>query len=387
MTTGPLSGTTVLDLASVGPAARASGWLADYGADVIKVGPVPSAAGVQITPPAHAYSGGRGSRRLQLDLKATAGRDAFLRLAEHADVVIESFRPGVVARLGVGYDDVKSRNPAIVYCSTTGYGQSGPWAQWAGHDLDYLAVSGYLHMSERGPDGKPPIAGATIADSAGGGLHAVSAILAALVQRGRTGEGSYLDVSVADGMLALMALQVDDHLATGSEPAPADAPLGGRFACYDTYRASDGGWLAVAAIEGRFWANLCRALGVEEWIDKQYDVGAQEDIRRALAEAFAARSRDEWVGVLAPADTCVAPVLSIAEAAAAPQFVQRGAVATATGPDGATWKQLAPLLAGALREPSYALPDRSVSDTDAVLTASGFTAEEIDTLRTNGVIA
>ena len=383
---GPLSGIVVLDLASVGPAARASGWLADYGADVVKVAPVPSKGGVQITPPPHAYSGGRGTRRIELDLKADAGREAFLRLAEHADVVIESFRPGVVTRLGIGYDDVKSRNPRIVYCSTSGYGQTGPWAQWAGHDLDYLAVSGYLHMGERGEDGKPALPGATIADSAGGGLHAVTAILAALVQRGRTAEGSYLDVSVADGMLALMALQVDDHLATGGDPAPATAPLGRRFACYDVYATSDGGWLAVAAIEARFWANLCRAVGLEQWVDKQYDDGAQDAIRADLAATIATRARDEWVELLAPADTCVAPVLSIGEAAAAEQFVDRGAVAVASGADGRNWRQLAPLLAGATREPSYQLADRSSNDSADLLAAAGYTTDEIARLRAEGVL-
>jgi alpha-methylacyl-CoA racemase len=383
---GPLSGVTVLDLASVGPAARASGWLADYGADVVKVAPVPGNSGVQITPPPHAYSGGRGTRRIELDLKADAGREALLRLAEHADVVIESFRPGVVARLGVGYDEVNSRNPGIVYCSTTGYGQTGPWAQWAGHDLDYLAVSGYLHMSERGADGKPALPGATVADSAGGGLHAVTAILAALVQRARTGEGSYLDVSVAEGVLALMALQVDDHLATGSEPAPATAPLGARYACYDVYAAADGGWVAVAAIEARFWANLCRALSLERWIDKQYDDDAQNAVRADLTAAFATRTRDEWVRLLAPADTCVAPVLSVAETAGAEQLVERGAVTTARGCAGSDWRQLAPLLAGATREPSYRLPDRNASDGADLLAAAGYTTDEIARLRAEGVL-
>jgi alpha-methylacyl-CoA racemase len=187
---GLLDGITVLDLASVGPAVRASGWLADYGASVIKVGPVPRDASTQITPKPHYYSGGRGTRTVQLDLKADAGRETFLRLAESADVVIESFRPGVVARLGIGYDDVKGRNPRIVYCSTSGYGQSGPRAQWAGHDLNYLAVSGFLATGERGLDDKPMVPGATVADSAGGGLQAVAAILAALVARSRTGEGA-----------------------------------------------------------------------------------------------------------------------------------------------------------------------------------------------------
>ena len=384
---GLLDGVTVLDLASVGPAARASRWLADYGATVVKVGPVPTRADAQITPPVHAYSGGRGMRRVLLDLKAAAGREVLLRLAEDADVVIESFRPGVVARLGIGYDDVKSRNPRIVYCSTTGYGQTGPWSQWAGHDLDYLAVSGYLDNSEHLGDGKPPLPGATVADSAGGGLQAVTAILAALVAREHTGDGSYLDVSVAEGMLALMALQVDEHLANGATAQPGSAPLGRRYACYDTYATADGGWLAVAAIEPRFWANLCRALGLEQWIDAQYDDGAQADIRRDLSAALAKRPREEWVGALAPADTCVAPVLSVTEAAAAAHFRARGAVAEATHPTAGRLAQLAPLLAGAERASSYQLPDPSHTDADTVLAAAGFTSGEISALREQGAVA
>ncbi|HET7312535.1 MAG TPA: CaiB/BaiF CoA-transferase family protein [Mycobacteriales bacterium] len=385
---GPLAKTTVLDLSSVGPSARAAAWLADYGACVVKVAPLAKDAGAQLTPPAHAYSGGRGTQRIQLDLKSDGGRETFLRLTEHADVVLESFRPGVVARLGIGYDDVKSRNPRIVYCSTSGYGQTGPWSQWAGHDLNYLAVSGYLHNSERGEGGKPPVPGATVADSAGGGLHAVTAILAALVAREHTGDGTYVDVSVADGMLSLMALQVDEHLATGREPGPGTAPLGGRYACYDTYVAADGEWLSVAAIEPRFWGNLCRLLGLEQLTGKQYDADAQEDVRAELAKCFATRTRDEWVAELAASDTCVAPVLSPAEASSAAQFTDRDAVATAQPPTGEkSFRQLAPLLAGASRRTSYDLPDRSRTDTDSVLTDAGFTADEIAQLRTDGVIA
>jgi alpha-methylacyl-CoA racemase len=384
---GPLAHTTVLDLSSVGPAARAGAWLADYGAAVVKVAPMPQHAGVQITPPPHAYSGGRGTKRIRLDLKADAGRETFLRLAEHSDVVIESFRPGVVGRLGIGYDDVKGRNPRIVYCSTSGYGQTGLWSQWAGHDLNYLAVSGYLHNTERADGGKPPIPGATVADSAGGGLHAVTAILAALVAREHTGDGSYVDVSVADGMLSLMALQVDEHLATGHDSGPGTAPLGGRYACYDTYAAADGRWLAVAAIESRFWANLCRALGLDHLIDSQYDADAQDAARAELAAAFAAKPRDEWVAELSPADTCVAPVLSPAEAAAAPHFVERGAVAEARPRGGgAGFRMLAPLLAGAERRTAYQLGEPGGTDTDEVLTRARFGAEEIARLRADGVV-
>jgi alpha-methylacyl-CoA racemase len=384
---GPLAHTMVLDLSSVGPAARAAAWLADYGACVVKVAPMPSNSGVQITPPSHAYSGGRGTLRIQLDLKAADGRETFLRLAEHSDVVIESFRPGVVGRLGIGYDDVKGRNPRIVYCSTSGYGQTGPWSQWAGHDLNYLAVSGYLHNSERTDGGKPPIPGATVADSAGGGLHAVTAILAALVSREHTGDGGYVDVSVAEGMLALMALQADEHLAVGREPGPGTAPIGGRYACYDVYAAADGRWLAVAAIESRFWANLCRALGLEHLVEQQYDADAQDAVRAELAAAFATKPRDEWAAQLAGADTCVSPVLSPAEATGAEQFVDRGAIASVQPAAGQPeFRQLAPLLAGSERRTSYDLPDRSRTDTDHVLGDAGFSPDEIARLRADGVI-
>jgi alpha-methylacyl-CoA racemase len=309
-----LDGIRVLDLSSVGPASRASRWLADYGARVTKV--KPKDASRQLTPPAYAYSAHRGMDDIAFDLPAEA--DAFLDLAADADVIIESFRPGVVDRLDIGYDAVKARNPRIVYCSTTGYGQTGPRAQWAGHDLNYLAVGGYVHCSG------PSLPGATIADSAGGGMHAVMSILAALVQRDSTGEGAYLDVSVADGVLALMALNVDEFLAVGTEPGPGHGLLTGRYACYAVYECADGKWLTVAAIEPRFWANLCKAVGLAKWTKHQTDDAVQDEVRADLAAAFRTRTRDEWVAELGPADTCVAPVLSIPEVVADEQFVARG---------------------------------------------------------------
>jgi len=383
-----LRGVTVLDLASVGPAARASRWLADYGADVVKVGPVPAQDGVQITPPFHAYSAHREMRRALVDLKAPEGRDVFLRLADGADVVLESYRPGVVDRLGIGYDDVRARNPGIVYCSTTGYGQRGPRAAWAGHDLNYLATGGFLDCSGPGPDGQPPIPGATVADSAGGGMHAVIAILAALVRRSATGDGAYLDVSVAEGVLALMALQIDEHLATGARPGPRHGMLTGRYACYDTYVAADGRWLSVAAIEARFWSNLCRALGLERWADHQTDDDVQDEIRADLRAAFATRDRDAWIDELGPADTCVAPVLSVAELVDDPQFNARGAFVDAVHPCHGSFRQLAPTLAGMTRPSGpAAVPDSDLTDTDELLRAAGISPEESVELRRAGVVA
>ncbi|HZM32511.1 MAG TPA: CaiB/BaiF CoA-transferase family protein [Acidimicrobiales bacterium] len=384
---GPLAGTTVLDLSTVGPATRCSRLLADYGARVVKVGAPPRAGSTPLVPPLHAYSGQRGLERAEIDLKAPAGKDAFLRLVAAADVVLESFRPGVMDRLGVGYEAARAANPGIVYCSTSGYGQTGPHAERAGHDLNYLAVGGYLHMSGRDGEGRPALPGATVADIAAGGMAATTAILAALVGRQRTGEGSRLDVAVTDGVLWMLSLYVDEYLATGVEPGPGHYILTGRYACYDVYPAGDGGWLAIAAIEPVFWANLCRALGLDRWCDRQTDDGVQDEIRADLRRVFAERKRDEWVALLADADTCVAPVLSIPEAVADDQFVARRAVVSAERPRSASFRQLGPLLAGTVRRESYDLPDPAVTATAALLEEAGMPAERVEALAADGVIA
>jgi alpha-methylacyl-CoA racemase len=353
---GLLDGITVLDLSSVGPAARASRWLADYGAHVTKVAPPPKHGDVQITPPFYAYSGHRGMDRVEIDLKSDEGTSAFLDRAENADVLIESFRPGVVERLGIGYENIAARNPRIVYCSTSGYGQTGPRAQWAGHDLNYLAAGGYLDCSGRDERGGPALPGATIADGAGGGMHAAMSILAALTSRATTGRGAYLDVSVADGLLALMSLSVDQYLATGQEPGPRADLLTGRYACYDVYRCSDDKWLAVAAIEPRFYANLCTALGVPEWIAHQTDDVQQPDVRAAFARAFATKPRDEWVATLGPADTCVSAVASVSELVHDEQLRARSAFVTAHTDDGTPYEQVGWVLAGMSERPRAGYP-------------------------------
>lgn len=383
-----LAGVSVLDFATVGPAARCTRILADYGATVVKVGAPPKRSGVQIEPAFFAYAGGRGTKRVRLDLKAPAGKAAFLRLAAHADVVVESFRPGVVARLGLGYEDVRRVNPRVVYCSTSGYGQDGPAAGWAGHDLNYLALGGFLACSTPGVGGAPPLPGATIADGAAGGMHAAIAVLAALVRRGATGEGAYLDVAVADGVLSLMALAIDEHLATGADVGPGHDILSGRYACYGVYRCRDGRWLSVAAIEPAFYANLCRALGLDAWLEKQSDDAAQPALREALAGALSERDRDEWVAKLAAADTCVAPVLAVEELARDSHFAARGAFVEAEHPARGRFRQLGPVLAGAAPVARPApLRDASETDTDALLSAAGYSAAELAALRSEGVIA
>jgi alpha-methylacyl-CoA racemase len=388
-----LAGVTVLDLSTVGPATRCTRLLADYGADVVKI-LAPRAVGAGGGPTGqplafHAYSGHRGMQRAAIDLRAPAGNAAFLRLARTADVVIESFRPGVVDRLGVGYQHVRAVNPDVVYCSTSGYGQTGPSASRAGHDLNYLAVGGFLHTSGRAADGGPALPGATVADIAAGGLQAAAAILAALFHRERTGTGRYLDVAVTDGVAWMLSLYVDEHLATGELPGPGHSILTGRYACYGLYATRDGRWLAVAAIEPPFWANLCRALGLERWIERQLDDASQEAIRADLTAAFAARDREDWVAELADADTCVAPVHDLAEVVADPQFVSRGAIVEAKHPVHGAFRQLGPVLAGSVppAESVVELPDTTATVTDRLLAAAGYAAAEVAELHSQGVIA
>ena len=378
----------MLDLSSVGPAARATRLLADYGAEVIKVGPVPRRAGVATVPPAYAYSGHRGMKRALLDLKNDGGREAFLDLARGADVVVESFRPGVVDRLGIGYGAVRAANEGVVYCSTSGYGQTGPRRDWAGHDLNYLAVSGYLHCSGRDGDGVPALPGATVADIAAGGMHAALAIMAALLRRERSGRGEHLDVSVADGALGMMALYADEHLATGAEPGPGHYILTGRYACYDIYACADGEFLSVAAIEPAFWANLCHALGLEEYVDAQTDDELQDEIRAALAQQLLTADRDEWVRRLGPADCCVAPVNAVSEAVRDEQYLARGAVVKAEHPQAGAMEQIGPVWAGAAPpEGPYPLPDPGTTDTAALLAEAGYDDARLAELTTTGAIA
>lgn len=383
-----LAGVRILDLASVGPAARASSILADYGADIVKVAPVPRDAARQVVPVHYAYSAQRRTRRVQIDLKSDAGRDAFLILVDSADVVIESFRPGVLERLGLGYATLTARRPGIILCSTSGYGQTGPRAHEAGHDIDYQSLAGALAVSERAPGDKPGLPGATFADSAGGGMHAVIAIMAALLRRHTTGTAEHLDVSITDGVLNLTSLMVDERLATGAVPQPGHDVLSGRYACYGTYQCEDGRWVAVGAIEAKFFANLCRVLGHDDLAPLQYDDEAQARVRATITSTFASRTREEWLAVFDGVDACVAPVLGIDEVVHDPQHVERGIVVQAHHPVHGTFDQLAPMLAG--QDPitgTIDVPDVTVTDTDAVFAEAGATPEQIAALRDEGVIA
>ena len=387
-TLGALEDVRVLDFASVGPGARASRILSDYGAEVIKLGPVASKQATQIVPPHYAYSGHRLMKRALLDLKSVEGREAFLALAEGADVVLESFRPGVVDRLGIGYTAVSNVNCKIVYCSTSGFGQSGPRSHWAGHDVNYLALSGYLDCTGRREDGSPPLPGATVADIAAGGMHAVMAIMAALLRRTKTQVGEYLDVSIADGAFGLMSLYADEYLATGTEPGPGHYILTGRYACYDIYTCGDGRHLSIGAIEPQFWRNLCTQLGLEQYADSQTDDDRQDEIRAAISEVLVTKTRDHWAAQLGPADCCVAAVNTVAEATSDEQYRARGLVVEAEHVSEGRFRQTGPVWAGTTQvDGAYPLRDSGVTDTAELLATAGYEDTLISELISKGAIA
>ncbi|MCB1630518.1 MAG: CoA transferase [Pseudomonadales bacterium] len=382
-----LQGYKVLDLASVGPAARASRILADYGMEIIKLAPVSAKGGKQTEPLYHAYGAGRGTRRIRVDLATAEGKAVVHRLVKNVDVLIESYRPGVAKRIGVGYEELSQINPRLVYCSTSGYGQDGPWSQWAGHDINYLAMGGFLHCSGRMADGRPGMPGATVADSAGGGMQAAMAVMAALVNRLRRDEGAYLDVAITDGVLNLTSLYIDEYLATGVGTGPETTLLTGKFACYGIYATRDGKAIAVGAIETHFFANLCRLLGLEQYAPLQYDASRQEEIKAAMRAVFLTRDRDEWTALLAGENTCATPVLDIPELTRSEHFAARNTFMQAHHPVHGSFRQLGPILAGNPRDlPTHQVAAPGTTDTDGVLAAAGFDTAEIARLRDTGVV-
>ncbi len=309
-----LTGIRVLDLSRLLPGPFLTMILADMGADVVKVEDPRIGDYLRGIPPAKGGISGRylavnrGKRSLALDLKAPAGRDAFLKMAEKADVVVESFRPGVMAKLGVGYEALAAKNPAIVMCSISGYGQTGPYVDRAGHDIDYIGVAGVLAMT--GPrGGAPQVPGVQIADLAGGALWSATAILGALVGRARTGKGAHHDISMTEGALALLAPEVG-NLDCGAKPTRGAEGLNGGMACYGVYETKDHRYLAVGALEPKFYIALNQGIGRPPNIAELAGNPAQQEKTRAeIAAVFATKTAAEWQQVLAAHDCCVELVL------------------------------------------------------------------------------
>lgn len=340
-----LKGIHVLDLSRHAPGPYCTMLLADLGADVVVVEApqgvtrqVGDEMGVGDRTKAFLPMG-RNKRSIALDLKDPAAREACLRLAERADVVVEGFRPGVAARLGVDYESVRKRNPAVVYCAISGYGQTGPYANLPGHDLNYISVSGALGMI--GWPGQPPaIPINVLADFAGGGLFAAFSILAAVVSRQRTGTGQYIDMAMSDGTMSLACLAASDYYSSGDPPRPGEYYLNGAYPCYNVYETRDGRWLSLACMEPWFWKNLCELFGCEQYTEHQFNADKFPEILELLRRRFREKDRDVWFAELSARDICATPVYGLEEALEDPHNRSRGMVTTLEHPKYGTIPQI-----------------------------------------------
>jgi crotonobetainyl-CoA:carnitine CoA-transferase CaiB-like acyl-CoA transferase len=342
----PLAGVRVLDLTRLLPGPMCTLYLADLGATVIKVEDTGAGDYARTLAQGAARDGmtawyralNRNKRSIAIDLKAPAGRAAFMALAQRADVIVEGFRPGTVAALRVDYDAVRTVNPRIVYCALSGYGQTGPRAGAAGHDINYLGYAGTLNYTgERG--GAPALANLQIADLLGGAASAAIAILAALAGTLRSGRGRYVDVAMADAVLAHQIFLLGALEDEGAVAPRGEDLLTGGVPCYGVYPTRDERWLAVGALETKFWRALCGALDRPDLVPLQFASAAEgERTRATLAQIFRGATLADWRRRLAGVDCCVTPVLTFEEAIADPQFIARGMVIRR--PDGS--RQYAP---------------------------------------------
>jgi len=314
---GALTGITVLDLSRLLPGPFCSMILADHGARVIAIEDKRYAteAGGNTT----VY---RNKEHMTLNLKSDAGRDIFFSMAKTADVILEGFRPGVTKRLGVDYDSIATVNPKIIYCSISGYGQTGPYRNEAGHDVNYLSVAGVLDLIGE-KDRPPSIPGIQIADMAGGGMNAAIGILMALYSREQTGKGQYIDISMTDGSMSLLSLVLSLKQFTGLPVNRADSFLSHRYACYNTYETADKRYLSIGAVENRFWKNLCEYFDVPEYIPSQYDDFKRQEIIDFMREKFKQKTLAEWEAELDGHDVCWGPIKSLDEAMENPLFMER----------------------------------------------------------------
>ncbi len=341
-----LEGIKILDFCRNAPGMFCTMVLADLGADVLMIErPMDEArsayeklvAGINGPEDERRHAAfnalQRNKRSIALNLKEPEAQEIFHDLAKTADVVVEGFRPGVMDRLGAGYEKVRSINPRAVYCSVSGYGQDGPYSQMAGHDINYLSFAGALGLI--GPeDGRPAIPLNLIADYAGGGLCGAVGILSALMAREKTGQGQYVDIAMSEGVLYMLSGRISDVLARGVSAERGGTRLNGGAPYYNVYRTKDGRYFSIAAIEPWFWENLCRALGREDLLPHQEATGAKKaEVEQALAEAFLTKTRDEWFETLKNSNISVGKVYSLEEALDDPHAQQRGMVLEVEAPD------------------------------------------------------
>lgn len=354
---GPLSGVRVVEFAGIGPAPFCAMLLSDMGADVVRIdrpGAIPPANDVTC----------RGRRLVQLDLKSPADIETALRLLDEADVLVEGFRPGVMERLGLGPDAVQARNPRLIYSRMTGWGQDGPLAQSAGHDIDYIAVAGALDGIGE-PEGPPIPPLNLVGDFGGGSVYLVMGVCAALYERDRSGKGQVIDAAIVDGTASLMASALWLRADGLTDPRRGRGLLAGAAPFYRCYRCADDRWLAVGPIEPQFWALLVRLIDAPELAGLQYDTARWPETTTRLAAIFRERSSTDWLALLEGTDACVSPVLDAYEAAEHPHLAARQ---TYVRPDGRLQPAPAPRFSRTPGAIQGSNPDK-VSDAEAIIAA------------------
>lgn len=381
-----LEGIKIVDLTRYAPGPYCTMILADLGAEVTKVEEGIVGQGVpEFPPPGSPYDPlNRNKRSIVLNLKTEVGKEIFYRLAENADVVVEGFRPGVVSRLGIDFEALKKLNDRLIYCSISGYGQSGPYCNLPGHDINYIAQAGAMGLMLG-----PTIPGNLIGDMAGGGMQAAIGIMAALMARERTGKGQFVDIAIADGVVSLSCLYLAEFLRTNKIPKKENRISVGAAPFYNIYETKDGKFITIAAHpELRFFANLCKVLGCEYLIPFHTDVAKAEEIRTVLKAAFLTKTRDEWFDLLMKVDTAVGKVYGVEEVATDPQVLHRQMVVEVEDPSEGKVRHVGIGIKlsetpGKIRK----LAPRPGQDTKAILGELGFREEEIERLYFDKVVA
>lgn len=378
---GALSGLSVLDLSRLLPGPYCSMILADHGARVIMIEDrrFEAESGLPSLPL-------RNKEHMCLNLKTEEGKAVFFKLVEKADVVLEGFRPGVVDKLGVDYESVKKMNPGIIYCSITGYGQTGPFKDRPGHDVNYMGESGLLSLVGE-KDQPPSIPGFQVADLAGGGMNAVIGILLALYERNRSGKGQYIDISMTDGCASLLALALDIQQMTGQPVTRSDSVLSHRYAFYNTYETADQKFLSLGCLEFKFWKSLCECLDRPQWIELQFDEPQRESLIREMRDMMKGQPLSHWKDVFESADVCWGTVRSISEAMDSPLLKERGMVIEATNAQGGPSTTLG-IPVKLNRTPGSVNPNlaRFGQSGESILAELGYSPDDIQTFKDRGII-
>ncbi len=388
-----LEGIRVLDLSRLLPGPFCTQLLSDLGAEVIKVESKEGDGSRYLRTQVRGFGTSflmlnRGKKSMTLDLKSRAGVEVLRRLAAGSDMLVESFRPGVVERLGISYEKLKSDNPRLIYLSLTGYGQDGPYCQRAGHDLNFSSFSGLASLT--GPrKGKPVPLAIQAGDIAGGALMAAFALMAALFHREHSGRGQYIDVAMMDGLMCLGQSLYGEYISRGSAPGPGEMRLSGGYPVYDIYETRDGKYVSIGALEEKFWENFCDKVGRED-LKPMHHTGWDKDRDRLSSELealFKTRTRDEWTELLADEDTCCSPVLGLDEALHDPHVMHRNMVEQGPHPDGGPLSQVSfPVkFSDAEPAPLRAAP-RLGEHTHEVLASAGYEKEEVEELKEKGVV-